>query len=140
MFDQITAWITSAQGVISAIVAFVLLCIAGYWQIRKALLEGQEKKEAKDSLRQEAIGAITSVETGTGKALAELVNSKVIPGLKLSEIQEATPDLKHEIATTITNAKGKSFIEKLGKAFDVGMFVKETYQGIKPLIKSLRKK
>ena len=141
MFDSITNWITSAQGTVASIVTFALFCIAAYWQIRDALT----KSAARTKLKEIATGAITDAETGEGKAFAEVIATD-LPAIPYSELKIAKagitallPETKHVIATKITETKGEKLIKKLGKAFDVGMFVKEVYQSIKPAIKSLRK-
>lgn len=141
MFDSITAWITSAQGLIAAFVALILSLIAAYWQIREAIA----KSDARTKLKEIATGAIADAETGEGKAFAEALSTG-LPAIPYSEFNIAKagltallPETKHVIATKITETKGEKLIKKLGKAFDVGMFVKEVYQSVKPAIKSLRK-
>ena len=135
MFDQIINWINSAQAVVVAIVALITAIITAWLQIKEML----KKTEAKRELKEIAIGAITDAETGEGKAVRDLLTQHVIPGLTSTKVKELDPNEKHEIATTITAAKGKTLIAKLGKAFDIGLFVKEVYQSVKPAIKSLRK-
>lgn len=143
MFDQIANWITSAQGALSAILALILFAIAAYWQVMAALKKNNteiEKNGAEAKLKDIAAGAITSAETGEGKAIRDLITQKVIPGLTTAKVKELSSDEKHELATAVTKAKGKTLIEKMGAAFDVGLFVKDVYQSIKPMIKNLRKK
>lgn len=142
MFDSITNWITSAQGMLSAILALILFAIAAYWQVMAALKKNNKEIQQngiKADLRNIAIGAITDAETGEGSAIKDILKTVTDPALINVPAKDWQPIYKDAVATKITETKGEKLIKKLGKAFDVGMFVKEVYQSIKPAIKSLRK-
>lgn len=134
--ENIIVFLNQFKEVLAVIVALVMFAIVSYKQIMAEL--SRKEAAAKKELTNIVTGLITTAETKPNELLQSLVNKPETP---LFIGKDATAETKESLVLTALKERNPNLLKK-AKLKDIPAilsFIGNVYQGIKPLVKILRK-